>query len=175
MVPPTDEMALAGPGTWDEDIGGMGNAADECDGERTVTGFEEAPVTPVEEDSPGCGVTMSSASARRVEPRVPRSQRGGGLLAGALNHPLGFNCPACAVILVIRQPENYDGSAAPCPHCGVQILPPRIVYSTASFDLHPLPGLSFSSGWRARAPRAIPRLERRGRVTWRGGSSAEAR
>jgi len=39
---------------------------------------------------------------------------------------IGFNCPSCMVILIIKQPEDYDGRAAPCPHCGTVILPPRI-------------------------------------------------
>lgn len=43
---------------------------------------------------------------------------------------LGFNCPSCMTILIIKQPESYDGQAAPCPHCGVVILPPRIAPSS---------------------------------------------
>jgi hypothetical protein len=39
---------------------------------------------------------------------------------------LGFNCPACFAILFIKDPEGYDGRAAPCPHCNVTILPPRV-------------------------------------------------
>jgi hypothetical protein len=110
---------------------------------------------------------IGSGPARRVEPRVPRTQREGGRPATPASRPLAFNCPACGVLLVIREPEVYDGAAAPCPHCGVHILPPRIVYSTAPFDLHPLPGLSLSPGSMTRAPRAVPRIERRGKLGWR--------
>jgi hypothetical protein len=39
---------------------------------------------------------------------------------------IGFNCPSCLAILIIKQPEHYDGQAAPCPNCNVVILPPRI-------------------------------------------------
>ena len=39
---------------------------------------------------------------------------------------LGFNCPSCFTVLVIKDPENYDGRAAPCPCCFVSIMPPRI-------------------------------------------------
>ncbi len=39
---------------------------------------------------------------------------------------LGFNCPACFTVLVIKDPENYDGRVAPCPYCNVAIMPPRI-------------------------------------------------
>jgi hypothetical protein len=51
--------------------------------------------------------------------------------ARALHKPvaiknIGFNCPSCLAILTIKQPEQYDGQAAPCPNCGVVILPPRI-------------------------------------------------
>jgi hypothetical protein len=43
------------------------------------------------------------------------------------NRKVGFNCPACLAILVIKQPDNYDWTAAPCPNCQTVILPPRIV------------------------------------------------
>jgi hypothetical protein len=43
---------------------------------------------------------------------------------------IGFNCPSCLAILIIKQPENYDGQAAPCPNCNVVILPPRIAPAT---------------------------------------------
>lgn len=39
---------------------------------------------------------------------------------------LGFNCPSCFTVLVIKNPESYDGRAAPCPCCSVVIMPPRI-------------------------------------------------
>ncbi len=38
---------------------------------------------------------------------------------------MGFNCPSCFTVLVIKDPVNYDGSAAPCPTCGIRIQPPR--------------------------------------------------
>jgi len=40
---------------------------------------------------------------------------------------LGFNCPSCFTVLIIKEPDTYDGRAAPCPYCRVTILPPRIV------------------------------------------------
>ena len=43
---------------------------------------------------------------------------------------LGFNCPSCYTVLVIKDPENYDGRAAPCPYCAVNIMPPRIAPSS---------------------------------------------
>lgn len=48
---------------------------------------------------------------------------------------IGFNCPSCLAILIIRQPEAYDGGAAPCPGCGVSILPPRIAAVSSPFTL----------------------------------------
>jgi len=39
---------------------------------------------------------------------------------------LRFNCPSCFTVLLINEPQQYDGHAAPCPHCGVTILPPRV-------------------------------------------------
>ena len=39
---------------------------------------------------------------------------------------LGFNCPSCYTVLFIKDPQHYDGRAAPCPHCSVAILPPRV-------------------------------------------------
>ena len=46
--------------------------------------------------------------------------------AGLAGHTLGFNCPSCFAVLVIREPEQYDGRPAPCPHCGVVIMAPRV-------------------------------------------------
>lgn len=39
---------------------------------------------------------------------------------------IGFNCPSCFTVLVIKDPSSYDGRAAPCPYCAVTILPPRV-------------------------------------------------
>ncbi|HWB03761.1 MAG TPA: hypothetical protein VG796_12110 [Verrucomicrobiales bacterium] len=43
---------------------------------------------------------------------------------------LGFNCPSCYTILIIKDPQNYDGRAAPCPYCGVNIVAPRVAPPT---------------------------------------------
>jgi hypothetical protein len=43
------------------------------------------------------------------------------------NRKIGFNCPSCLVILVIKQPDSYDWAAAPCPNCQAVIMPPRVV------------------------------------------------
>ena len=40
---------------------------------------------------------------------------------------LGFNCPGCFSVLIIKDPSSYDGKPAPCPTCGSRILPPRCV------------------------------------------------
>jgi hypothetical protein len=40
---------------------------------------------------------------------------------------LGFNCPSCFSVLIIKDPASYDGKPAPCPTCGSRILPPRCV------------------------------------------------
>lgn len=47
------------------------------------------------------------------------------MLPSAQERQLGFNCPACFVVLIIRDPASYDGQPAPCPTCGCRILPPR--------------------------------------------------
>lgn len=47
------------------------------------------------------------------------------MLPAAPERQLGFNCPACFVVLIIRDPASYDGQPAPCPTCGCRILPPR--------------------------------------------------
>jgi|GEM_PF-6489457 len=53
---------------------------------------------------------------------------------------LGFNCPSCFVVLVIKDPDQYDGRAAPCPSCGIAILPPRLaVQSPFTLISPPLP------------------------------------
>ena len=56
----------------------------------------------------------------------PRSLPGNPEVKPVPYKQIGFNCPSCLAILIIKQPENYDGQAAPCPSCGVVILPPRI-------------------------------------------------
>jgi hypothetical protein len=39
---------------------------------------------------------------------------------------MGFNCPSCYTVLIIKDPDAYDGRPAPCPYCAVRIIPPRI-------------------------------------------------
>jgi len=74
---------------------------------------------------------------------------------------LGFNCPACGVMLVIHAREGYDGGPGPCPHCRVPVLPPRIATPEAeAIDLPPLPGLSGRAEFRGKAPRALHRDDR---------------
>ncbi|HEX2750051.1 MAG TPA: hypothetical protein VHM91_18735 [Verrucomicrobiales bacterium] len=59
---------------------------------------------------------------------------------------LGFNCPSCYTILIIKDPESYDGRAAPCPYCAVNIVAPRIAKPTP-FTLVTVP---------APAPKELP-------------------
>jgi len=115
------------------------------------------------------GSGWNAVSRRMIEPRLPRPA---GEMLSPLHKPLGFNCPACRVILVIRDPDAYDGQAAPCPHCGVHVMPPRVVYAAVDIDLQPLPGLSNKGGLAGKTPRAIHRIDRRGQLNWQ---SAEAR
>ena len=49
------------------------------------------------------------------------------MLPAPQERQLGFNCPACYVVLIIRDPVSYDGQPAPCPTCGCRILPPRLM------------------------------------------------
>ena len=62
---------------------------------------------------------------------------------------LGFNCPSCYAYLTIKDPEQYDGRAAPCPNCQVVILPPRIA-PASPFSLTALPPAQQTG------PRALP-------------------
>ncbi len=62
---------------------------------------------------------------------------------------LGFNCPSCFTVLIIKDPQNYDGRAAPCPYCQVVIIPPRVA-PPSPFTLVAAP---------APAPRALPAPE----------------
>ena len=64
---------------------------------------------------------------------------------------LGFNCPSCFTVLYIKDPDGYDGRAAPCPYCRVAILPPRmappspfilIAEASSSSELPPVPRTS---------------------------------
>ena len=76
---------------------------------------------------------QSSISPRQL-PGVPHAsaarQPAPSMLPTALPAPqdkqIGFNCPSCMTILIIKQPTSYDGQPAPCPYCNVVILPPRI-------------------------------------------------
>jgi hypothetical protein len=78
--------------------------------------------------------------------------------ASPMPSTLGFNCPACGVVLVIQAPDDYDGRPAPCPQCGSHVLPPRVVNLRAEpIDLHPLPGLSEERGFPSKFPRALHR------------------
>ena len=64
----------------------------------------------------------------RVLPAPSQEAPGGARVraGSAASHSLGFNCPSCFTVLVIREPELYDGRPAPCPHCGVVIMAPRV-------------------------------------------------
>ncbi len=52
---------------------------------------------------------------------------------------LGFNCPACFAVLVIKEPATYDGRPAPCPTCGNRILPPQCVPESPFSIVHRVP------------------------------------
>jgi hypothetical protein len=52
---------------------------------------------------------------------------------------LGFNCPSCFTVLFIKEPQQYDGRAAPCPYCGVTILPPRVAPPSPFLLVAPAP------------------------------------
>lgn len=67
----------------------------------------------------------------RQLPGVPSAKP----VVGLSTKQIGFNCPSCMAILIIKQPAMYDGGAAPCPGCGVSILPPRIAASSSPFTL----------------------------------------
>jgi hypothetical protein len=47
------------------------------------------------------------------------------LLPDPAARQLGFNCPSCFAVLIIKDPSTYDGRPAPCPTCGIRILPPQ--------------------------------------------------
>ena len=49
------------------------------------------------------------------------------LLPSAECRQLGFNCPACFAVLIIKDPATYNGCPAPCPTCGTRIQPPQCV------------------------------------------------
>ncbi len=61
-----------------------------------------------------------AAAARQVPVMLPTA------LPAPQDKQIGFNCPSCMTILIIKQPTSYDGQPAPCPYCGVVILPPRV-------------------------------------------------
>jgi len=63
------------------------------------------------------------------------------VLPAPVQRQLGFNCPACFAVLVIKDPVSYDGCPAPCPTCGSRILPPRCV-PESPFSIVPRPANS---------------------------------
>ena len=93
---------------------------------------------PSRRDQAGPALSPSTSISPRQLPGVPHSTAARQTQPTALPAPqdkqLGFNCPSCLTILIIKQPQSYDGQAAPCPHCGVVILPPRIA-SPSPFTL----------------------------------------
>lgn len=129
-----------------------------------VAQFPTAPLAPVAPQAPS---RFAPLSALPPEKRLP-AKRAPGILPSPTSAPvtpvpsiaprqlpgvqdarahqrpvamknISFNCPSCLAILTIKQPEQYDGQAAPCPNCGVVILPPRIA-PVSPFTLLSAPG-----------------------------------
>lgn len=71
--------------------------------------------------SPETGLVPSYPAAPQYPATPPPSM----VLPQVLDRQLGFNCPSCFTVLIIRDPAHYDGSPAPCPTCHVRIIPPR--------------------------------------------------
>ena len=67
-------------------------------------------------------VEPPSEIAARPSPPPPSLQ-----LPVSSAQQLGFTCPSCFTVLIIKDPATYDGRAAPCPTCGIRILPPQRV------------------------------------------------
>lgn len=75
--------------------------------------------------------------ARHQRPAASPAEEGAGtapslrpapaMLPAAALRQLGFNCPSCYAVLIIKDPSTYDGRPAPCPTCGIHILPPQCV------------------------------------------------
>lgn len=117
-----------------------------------------APVGVLPPDRRQLPAATPPASAGTLTPRQLIGQPSAKAHRPAAIRQLGFNCPACLVILVIRQPEEYDGRAAPCPHCGTVILPPRIAPPTPFVVLSPPgAGLGLPQPGQAAAPAAMKR------------------
>ena len=56
---------------------------------------------------------------------MPPAPPAGPVLPPASSRQLGFNCPSCFTVLIIKDPTTYDGRPAPCPTCGIRIQPPQ--------------------------------------------------
>ena len=82
--------------------------------------------------------TARAAVPAALEP-VPAEPAPSGLITNS--RQLGFNCPSCYTVLYIKEPQQYDGRAAPCPHCLVTILPPRIAPPSPFLLIAPPPPL----------------------------------
>jgi hypothetical protein len=80
------------------------------------------------------GAPVPAASGQGVAPR-PRQLPGAAVPVAAPPPPLRFTCPACFRMLEIALGSGYRGEPAPCPECGVLILPPQVFGGAAG----PLP------------------------------------
>lgn len=61
------------------------------------------------------------------------------MLPPAESRQMGFNCPSCFTVLIIKDPAAYDGHPAPCPTCGIRILPPQRVPDSPFSVVHRTP------------------------------------
>lgn len=78
----------------------------------------------------------------QVQPAWPQPQLQpppAAMLPAVSARQLGFNCPACFTVLIIKDPTTYDGRPAPCPTCGIRILPPQRVPESPFQIVHRAP------------------------------------
>ena len=66
-----------------------------------------------------------SLESNPVEASDQRLQSSTVLLPPPESRQLGFNCPSCFAVLIIKDLVSYDGRPAPCPTCGIRIQPPQ--------------------------------------------------
>jgi DNA-directed RNA polymerase subunit RPC12/RpoP len=108
---------------------------------------------PARHQRPAAPPSPQPGSEIPAQPVLPPPSR---QLPASSAQQLGFNCPSCFTVLIIKEPATYDGRAAPCPTCGIRILPPQRVPDSPFSIVHRSDGFPQLAGQAPRPGRMPP-------------------